>query len=67
MGVSGCTACQTGSVEALQAYDRTYQARLNEEARQNAPAAVPVTVNQADSENRPIPGATVGGNINITA
>lgn len=46
MSVSGCTACQAGGFEALQAYDRAYQARLNEEgakalaSQSQAPAAL---------------------------
>jgi hypothetical protein len=66
MGVSGCTSCQLGGPEALQAYDRAYQAKRNEEAAA-ADAGVQDKVREARrlDENRPVPGATVGGYINI--
>lgn len=68
MGISGCTSCQLGGVEALKAYDRAYQAKLNQEAADGARNPPPRQASeiQANSENRPIAGATVGSNINIS-
>lgn len=69
MGVSGCTSCQLGGVEALKAYDRAYQVKLDAEAAKNAKVPDPNPAGQslANFENRPIAGATIGSQINISA
>ncbi|WP_373976549.1 hypothetical protein NT239_07395 [Chitinibacter sp. SCUT-21] len=61
MGISGCTSCQLGGTEALKAYDRAYQLKLNEEAKQQAAQI------QKPNEgiNQPEIGAIVGGSINL--
>jgi hypothetical protein len=66
VGISGCTACQVGGLEALQAYDRAYEAKLNDQAAQVE------KLNEATQlrniyENQPVVGATVGSIINISA
>ena len=69
MGISGCTSCQAGGIEALKAYDRAYQLRRSDAAKEvsNAQALQQLQRNQASSENRPIAGSTVGSVINISA
>jgi hypothetical protein len=69
MGISGCTSCQQGGAEALKAYDQNFQVRRDDEARQNAKAVDTQQASsaQASLENRPIAGAVVGSNINISA
>lgn len=64
MGISGCTACQAGGQDALQAYDRAYQSRLDQQRALNAPlrpALAPA------SENRPLASGTLGTQINLSA
>ncbi len=63
MGVSGCTSCQTGGVEALKAYDHQYQIKLQEENAKNSQVG-PNRLNQ--EENKPIVGATSGSVINLS-
>lgn len=66
MGVSGCTSCQLGGLEALQAYDRAYQAKLYEETAAGADTSGKTQETSRLDENRPVPGATVGSYINIS-
>jgi hypothetical protein len=63
MGVSGCTSCQAGGVEALKAYDHQYQVKLQEEHVKKT-QVVPNRLNQ--EENNPIVGATSGSVINLS-
>lgn len=63
MRISGCTACQLGGVEGLQAYDRAYQRKQSEDAARTAQLAAGLT--PVYPVNQPLPGATVGGCINI--
>lgn len=75
MGISGCTSCQLGSVEALRAYDQAYQVKRSSETTEVSKAqeakqaneAQQVSRTQASFENRPIAGGTVGSIINISA
>ena len=71
MGISGCTSCQLGGLEALRAYDQNFQARQNANSRATqkiaSPAENPSVSSQEIYENRPIAGAVAGGNINISA
>ncbi|MBI1890495.1 MAG: hypothetical protein HYS18_07615 [Burkholderiales bacterium] len=69
MGISGCTACQFGSVDALKAYERNIQVKQDSDAQvQQAQQQQLVDERKiAVGENNPTPGATVGSVINITA
>jgi len=69
MGISGCTSCQAGGVEALKAYDQAFQLRRDNEARENSKAleAQQLQRNQDYAENRPVADGTVGSIINISA
>jgi peptide-methionine (R)-S-oxide reductase len=59
MGVSGCTSCQLGGAEALKAYDRAYQVKLDAEAAKNVVPPVSNQTGQSQSiyDNNPIVGA----------
>ncbi|STQ89561.1 hypothetical protein [Iodobacter fluviatilis] len=63
MGVSGCTSCQTGGMEALKAYDHQYQMKLQEDyVRQTQVAPERLT----QGENNPVTGAISGSVINLS-
>jgi hypothetical protein len=73
MGVSGCTACQVCGQEALQAYDRAYQLRLDQQHVQaiqalqapNTGAIADVGLNTL--ANQPFTHGTLGTHINLSA
>ena len=69
MGISGCTSCQAGGVEALRAYDQAVQVKRNDEVKESSQRVEiqPIDPGQASSENRPIADAAVGSIINISA
>ncbi len=65
MGVSGCTSCQVGGVEALKAYDRAYEVKMKEKEmamEKQAEAARQRNI----YENQPVEGASIGSRINIS-
>lgn len=66
MGINGCTACPFGGLEALQAYDRADEAKLNDRAAQAEKLNEAIQLRNTD-ENQPVVGATVGNMINISA
>lgn len=74
MGISGCTSCQSGGAEALKAYDQTIDIQRRNDVQANAATIEAqrareiqqVHPAEALGENRPVPGGTVGGIINIS-
>lgn len=66
MGISGCTSCQLGGVEALKAYERRFQDKLNQEDDRELKALAEANRTQVNAENRPVAGATVGSQINLS-
>lgn len=69
MGVSGCTSCKAGGLESLQVLDRAYQTKLNKEAQSLTPEVDTKSgsIKSSGFENKPITGATIGSQINISA
>jgi hypothetical protein len=81
MGISGCTSCQVGGLEALRAYDRAFEVRRDTEAKQAKKAdearkaekaaetgqTQQTNPTQSIYENRPTADSTVGSVINISA
>ena len=66
MGISKCTACQLGGQEALQAYDRSFALKRNEQAEMMLEKTQATNkINRYD--NQPITGAAIDSKINISA
>ena len=69
MEVTGSAAPQNGNLTALAAANRNAQTDKNAATKpsRNESETQAVKFNQATTENRPTPGATVGGTINTRA
>ncbi len=69
MEISGSTSHQVSNIAALTTTNQTSQIKRAEEAQQAAKKLETQQANQsqASTENRPVPGSTVGSIINTSA
>jgi hypothetical protein len=65
MGISGCTSCQKGGLEALRDYGRDIQVRHERVVAKVGAQAAGVLATSAG--NRPVESAVVGSRISIRA